>query len=573
VFAGNAWGATYTVCESECNYDDLSTAISTEGAATYQIVEHTFEIPAQVAILDPGVHIVGAYSDTTLTVPVGAAFNMFFVYNTGCTGFRIEEVDIDLSNFNSGMTSTTGIGIYVHTTPGPTDYSGSIVIDNVGITGGTNAHKGLYVFHDRDTAETLTADIDNLSVTGMANDGALFSEVNTLTIDDSSFTSNGAAGLNIYYSNATLYNITANNNTTHGISVLHSENWSADVWEANGNGAWGFAAGGASVVDYPWNNNFSITNGSASGNVTGGITLDPVDTHYAAGYIYPMAATVSGNTLVGTAGDIHGIYVSYGSGVTVSGNTASGFDNSGIYVTDGTNTITNNTSSGNGLYGLEVSGGADHSIHDNYFYGNNVISGTGSVRLLAVANTLTGMDFYNNLIIGPLAIQDFESGTIANNTMVVGIDTPAMYVDLASDQTGTAGTSIVNNLFVTDHATGVVRVSNMNRATFEGLTITNNGYWQSGSETVNIYFDSDSANNVTEANFSTWASSHSGDINVDPQLNANYYSPLAAIYAGGTDLGYTEDGNGNAQSFPWIGAFGWLWRTEGGQFTGIDFNN
>ncbi len=133
------------------------------------------------------------------------------------------------------------------------------------------------------------------------------------------------------------------------------------------------------------------------------------------------AITVNGNTLIGNYGG--GIYANYGTN-TLSNNTFSGnlatFRGGGIYTDYGTNTLSNNTLSGNasGIGGGIYTVFGTNTLSNNTLLGNKADYYGGGIYSNASTNTLS-----NNTLLGNSATYgggfstNFGTNTLSNNTL------------------------------------------------------------------------------------------------------------------------------------------------------------
>ena len=246
----------------------------------------------------------------------------------------------------------------------------------------------------------------------------------------------GTNGTALYWISGTLSGITANNNSNDGIAILHSTDWSIDDFSVEDNGGWGMVAGGASVAGYPFNQDFTISNGYGNGNGDGCIGVDPNDTvNYAEGYEYDVNGEVYDNECVGVGGtngisasntyDL-AIYRNIVSGYTSSciifngrfgniyKNTVSGCDR-GIqagkhlyWTTCGDHTIHRNTISGNTTYGVRLAEQSGTRLNNN-----SIRDEADGIHIEEANDTNVDVDIYNNTIDSPSddCIQVFGAGT------------------------------------------------------------------------------------------------------------------------------------------------------------------
>lgn len=142
------------------------------------------------------------------------------------------------------------------------------------------------------------------------------------------------------------------------------------------------------------------------------------------------------------------------------------------------------------------------------------------ISVCPVGMTVVGNEMWGNAQ-HAVIFQDTQNTTFANNTLEnTGGAVDALRYELVNACTHT-GNNILNNIIRGDYSNGVLRVagSDSTKATFEGSnTIMGNVYDQSGSSTTLIYFNNDTGNNVTKANFSTWQSAHAKERNQVPDF-------------------------------------------------------
>ncbi len=169
---------------------------------------------------------------------------------------------------------------------------------------------------------------------------------------------------------------------------------------------------------------FSITGGNANGNSTIRVNSD-VFYRYNGGGIYTLNGTntLSNNTLSGNAASYSGagIYTDQGTN-TISNNTLSGNaagEGGGIYTYQGTNTINNNTLSGNSASsggGIYTNQGTN-TINNNTLSGNAASNSGGGILTNQGTNTLSNNTLSGNAASSGGGIFTAEgTNTLSNNT-------------------------------------------------------------------------------------------------------------------------------------------------------------
>ncbi|GJQ25510.1 MAG: hypothetical protein HBSAPP02_05420 [Phycisphaerae bacterium] len=175
-------------------------------------------------------------------------------------------------------------------------------------------------------------------------------------------------------------NININNNTMTGVTGYSGVyfNYGLDVFSTaniNGNTITDFGDYSIYLYDITSHCVANVNNNTITGVTNTGIELDYI--------YYQSTVTINNNTVTGNGSADYGIYpydVEYASMCTVSGNTVSGFDNTGIYFeynyNGSTGVITNNT--------VSSSTQMDYGIFIDTEYGSNsTITG----------NTVSGFDY------------------------------------------------------------------------------------------------------------------------------------------------------------------------------------
>ena len=226
---------------------------------------------------------------------------------------------------------------------------------------------------------------------------------------------------------------------------------------------------------------------------------------------------------------VSNVTISY---VDVTG-TSSGSNSDGINAQVGTNLdISDCVLTGTEAEGIDISGGTA-GVTVRRIKGINV--GRSVVKLHAQKRALDGVELvsvasssgnqnYSNY---GLLVQDVEASTIAQCSIYNPGGGPLSALGLDTVNPGNSaftGNLFHNNILVADYASGVTRLQSTHASgpdaaltVFEGAhTWTHNCMWQSGAQTRLIHFDDDTGNHVTEANHSTFVSSHAGEINSDP---------------------------------------------------------
>ena len=405
------------------------------------------------------------------------------------------------------------------------------------------------------------------------------------------FSTGGTSG-NIIWTDCEFYNATVNSVSAHGVLIASGTTFLMDSCVFHDNISFGVITtqAGTTIQDSTFTNNGKAIGLTTAGSFTaqrntiigwawgtqpdGGIVVNTPGDGIYVGYNTasgPLAEydcyriTITGgaqtdvqivnNYVDGGLSSDYGLFVN-GDGATggiVSGNTVIGIKNSGIclFGTDAWVVSKNKVTT----TGLGVSGTHDAGIN---LYGD--VGGYGISTGNIITNNILDGNQIGIQLWGETAATDMDANLVYNNTIINSVAQNIYLKDYGQNQV------VTNNISDTPGTDHVEVEANSQTS----LTMVTNDYYPEGNDmwTWGATTDID-----TLVAWRTASSEDANSIITDPHLNAFYRSPLAAIYAGGTDLGYTEDYYGNAQSFPWIGAVGWLWRTEGGQFTGIDFNN
>ena len=238
--------------------------------------------------------------------------------------------------------------------------------------------------------------------------------------------------------------------------------------------------------------------------------------------------------------------------------------------------------------GIDVSGpiASKANIYGNYSHENR----SSGIKIHGGTGCPTRVHVYGNLIVNSgswgIIFQDVTGGSISSNTIIHFHDgaqtgSPpygALEVEVAVHPPVVCkqfGNTYANNIFTANYNVGVASIYTDSRAVFEANnTWFGNDLYQRGSQTVLIGFMKDTGNHVTSSNFSTWQSSHAGDVTRAPAfLNAAgctgattttaceasdfRLSPTSTLYRTGISFGACLDVRGHAcyPDGPGIGAY------------------
>jgi parallel beta-helix repeat protein len=198
---------------------------------------------------------------------------------------------------------------------------------------------------------------------------------------------------------------------------------------------------------------FTITGGNATSNTGGSLTVGNISVYRNAGggiYAERGTNTLINNTISGnkTAEDGGGIYTIYSTNIltnnVISGNKASQFRTGGMYMKYGSHTLTNNTVSDNMGQGINISSSITNVVNNN-----TISSNSGGGVSISGSNTT----FSNNIVsgnnnLGGLSADGgtntFTNNTFSGNTYFNGSGGGVVFSGYSGTQTFT-NNKILNN--------------------------------------------------------------------------------------------------------------------------------
>jgi hypothetical protein len=313
--------------------------------------------------------------DLTIT---GTGANRLTVSGNNAT--RVFNVNAGATASFSGLTisrgrelSGDGGGIY---NGGTLTVSNSTLSSNS--AGGQNGGGGIYnggtltVSNSTLSGNSSSSSTSNSGGGGIYNGGTLTVSNSTLSGNSFSSSTSNSGGGGIYSSGA----LTVSNSTLSGNSL---------------SGFGGSFSGGGGIYSRSFGGTPTVSNSTLSDNSAGGRDGGGI-------FVGGNPITVSNSTLSGNSASRGGGIYSSGAPITVSNSTLSGnragFSGGGIY-SDGSVTVSNSTFSGNRAISFDGGGicsGAIITVSNSTFYGNSADSSSGggicSYRTVTVSNSI-----------------------------------------------------------------------------------------------------------------------------------------------------------------------------------------
>lgn len=353
---------------------------------------------------------------THVTVPanthiVGGAFKAlasstsraFLIQNVSDVTLENVTVDLNKSATANGGANTNQQGVYVSNTTGTmarirldgvTVKNGHQRGIHVATSGAANAITDLTI--DRCTVSDVSGNAVHISATGNA-DKTTPSTSRRIKVTRCTITNPGLVGVQVQgCSDVDISDNTLDGGgvaTSHGI-VLSTSGSTSHVTDftITRNRVTGFATAARwGIVVSVDSKRFTIA-GNIVRACTGGITVDP-ENGGAVGVRVQVDGAVTGNTVTASVGSTgsHGIHARLCEHLSISGNTSRGNAGAGVLIANAFGcAVTGNVLSGNGTYGVQVSGTdagtGGHWVGPNALNGNT--SGAASFTATPVANTI-----------------------------------------------------------------------------------------------------------------------------------------------------------------------------------------
>jgi Right handed beta helix region len=261
-------------------------------------------------------------------------------------------------------------------------------------------------------------------------------------------------------------------------------------------------------------------------NNVNGIVLEDLDIDHSLSNSTSVANTVWFRNTYGL--EMKNIFIK---NCTIKGTQQAGvYINSDVIAITGVNSgalIENNIIHNGRAEGIDIEGGYHHIVRYNKIY-NCMIS---AAKFHSQSKALERLELVGNLFYGSIhdvvVFFDCYNSDIINNVFYhIGSsqDDHAMKItcDDGYGYSTFTNTRIINNIFVSAFRSGVVRITDATRNSFEAdNTLDHNIYYNYSTDPLAInliVFNIDLYNCVTENNFSDWAQDHTGSLNADPEF-------------------------------------------------------
>ncbi|MCY7348642.1 MAG: FxLYD domain-containing protein, partial [Pyrinomonadaceae bacterium] len=237
------------------------------------------------------------------------------------------------------------------------------------------------------------------------------------------------------------------------------------------------------------------------------------------------------------------------------------------------NRIQNNSTTGFGAYGINISSGGNHIVRNNFVSGaTNVANGNFSTTFGAFGIRVasgTGHQIYHNSInlygTQTGTGQGFSAALVLTSTATTGLDIRNNI--FADTQSGGSATSVFVSVYFPTGLTSASNITLNNNDYFQGTNPTNNGIGQVGTTTVSLYqaanFNpADTANTANLRNFTNTLTAAGTNDNagkvIDPQFvsASDLHIPVASTLVNmGAGVGVANDIDGQLRvGIPDIGA-------------------
>jgi parallel beta-helix repeat protein len=320
-----------------------------------------------------------------------------------------------------GTWDANGKQAVFRTTDGATD----VKVENATVK---NGNYGIQIVNQAEA--TLT----NVTATGNAQHGVMANTGGKVTVNGLTANGNGGNGLRVDQADATVKTVTANDNRgTAGIAVAAGSTAALSGVTANGNTGHGVSVSdtAATVADVTASNNggngvrvsdcgdeVSLTKVMVSGNAgTAGIAVAMGPEKIVS------LARISGAKSSGNAG--HGLLISDGSQVTVTGSTFDGNNGYGVQAQASSVDISGSSASDNGRRGIQLSGGSG-------VISQNQVLRNGADQLTACDMTADDVCHGQGIALAAKASATIKGNTVTgngNNGIFVGFGSVATLAD------------------------------------------------------------------------------------------------------------------------------------------------